>query len=624
MRFAPGSYAVYALANFLFLAGQLIPALIVKAIFDRLTGHATAALGIPALIALFVAVESARFALSFAQVWGYVTFLLTTGALVRRNILAAILRRPGAVPLAVPPGAAVNRFRGDVDETADFPTSYPNVAAYLVGPAMAAAIMARIDLTITIFVVLPLLVAAPITWVAWNRIREYYKLEDYATDDATGFLAEGFDAVQALKLAGAAEGAMARFAALNRTRQTFAVRRRFTRQAADSITASAVSFGIGMVLLLAARDMAQHTFTVGDFALFVYFLQFNTEAATTVANFLGDYAAQSVCIARMEALVLPESPAVLVEYRPVEPTDRPSVNTPSGQVRASPAGGSARGKADGLPRTTGTRRTGQRRPFRDASGHVSGSSRQTGEPEGGERLETLQLRDLTYLYGGGGGIRGVDASIRRGTLTVVTGSVGSGKTTLLRTVLGLLPAEAGEVRWNDRAVANPAAFLQPPRAAYVPQVPKLFSQALIDNILLGRSASEAELIEVIRQAVLEADLDQLDDGLNTVVGPRGVRLSGGQVQRTAAARALVCKPQLLVVDDLSSSLDVETEKLLWDRLLAQTRMTVLAVSHRRATLARADRVIVMREGEVAAQGSPTELLAASDEMRRLWIAGTKP
>jgi ATP-binding cassette subfamily B protein len=122
---------------------------------------------------------------------------------------------------------------------------------------------------------------------------------------------------------------------------------------------------------------------------------------------------------------------------------------------------------------------------------------------------------------------------------------------------------------------------------------------------------------------MDRDLEELDDDLATMVGARGVKLSGGQMQRAAAARMFIREPELLVFDDLSSALDVETERQLWERIFAEEGKTCLVVSHRRPLLRRADHILVLKHGRVEAEGTLSELLQASEEMKELWMQESK-
>jgi len=167
-------------------------------------------------------------------------------------------------------------------------------------------------------------------------------------------------------------------------------------------------------------------------------------------------------------------------------------------------------------------------------------------------------------------------------------------------------------------VDDPASFLIPPQAAYTAQVPKLFSDTLGNNIALGHRSAREDIEDAIRLAVMEPDLELLASGVDTMVGARGVKLSGGQLQRSAAARMFATRADLMVFDNLSSALDIHTETELWQRLFAEREVTAPVVSHRPAALERATEILLMDEGRIVDHGLLVDLLGRSELMRSLW------
>jgi ATP-binding cassette subfamily B protein len=251
------------------------------------------------------------------------------------------------------------------------------------------------------------------------------------------------------------------------------------------------------------------------------------------------------------------------------------------------------------------------RPLRDAFGMTAGGGAPDGAAAAGP-AGAVTFDDVSFSYGGREVLRGVSLEVPAGQTIALVGHTGCGKTTLTNLVPRFYDAGGGRVLVDDQDVRDLRLADLRRHIGIVDQDPFLFSTSIAENIRFGRPDASDDEVRAAARAAQAADfIERLPEAYETVIGERGFTLSGGQRQRIAIARALVMDPRILILDDATSSVDVETEFRIRAALQEVMRdRTTFIIAHRPSTISLAEEVVVLDKGRIEERGSHEELMRA--------------
>ena len=543
-------YVANLVSVFVVVMVELTPGILVREVLNTLQGDTL--LTIPwMLLAAFLGIAMVRFLLYWLATFSNIKMRIPTMDAMRFSLLSRLLQLPAVTALKGSPGEIVSRLRDDIGEMPFVLIEINDIIGLSGFAVVAFYMMYQIAPTATYAIAIPLLMIVLGVRFAFDRIYYYRTERRRATGRVIGFIAETFGSVQAVQVAGAEQHVLNHFRGLNKTREHATLREVLFDGMLGATFHSSLNIGIAIMMFVVNRDAIAGTFKAGDVSLFVYNLGVLSELLFSIGIFVGRLQQVKVSVQRLEHISHQHPVAEMFSQdEPAQPAPMPP-------------------------------------------------------------LEQLTVRGLTAQWPNGTyGIQNIDFDLAPGRLVVITGPVGAGKTTVLRSFLGMLPQVSGEIRWNGAVITEPEERFVPPSVAYTSQVPRLFSDTLRDNLTQGRASVDHHIGTALHGAVLDYDVEQFEQGVDTLVGSRGVRLSGGQVQRAAFARMLYETPQVWCIDDVSSALDIVTEQSLWVRFAAiRTQVACLIVTHRPSVMQMADEIIVLGHGEVLARGTYRDLRA---------------
>jgi ATP-binding cassette, subfamily B, multidrug efflux pump len=545
---------------------------------------------------------------------------------LRQDVFAHVVRLPMAFYGATPTGDVLSRMTNDVSAVWLFlgPGTL-TLTGTLVTYVLALAFMLRISGVLTAAV---LLLAPAVVLLSREYGRAFHRLHRDVQEslaDMNGMLQENVSGIRFVKAYGLEEREGARFAERCREyyRHNVAVSR--TQAAFHGAIGFAASAGTAVVLGIGGWLVIRGDLTLGGFVAFnayLAMLAFPTMALGWVINL---FQRGGSAMGRIN------------EFMRLRP--EPSVEADDCSSRSSPAGnrpadeeniclhddeqghGGREGAADREEPAAGYGDVAQadlsRRSAREARKEKEGEAdlKESGTREGEDAKADpfLLIHDLSFSFPGaarGRALSGVSLAVSRGEIVGLVGQTGSGKSTLLSLILRLHGVPPGTIILDGRDIgAIPLPELRR-RVSLVGQDPFLFSDTILENVCFGSEAPDPDAARrAAGRARILAEVEEMPEGLLTVVGERGISLSGGQKQRITIARALCGAAELLLLDDVLSAVDSETEQEIFREILAiRGDRTILFTTHRMASLSRCDRIVVLSEGRVAEQGTHDDLL----------------
>jgi ATP-binding cassette subfamily B protein len=548
----------------------MIPGLVIREFFNALDSHVNDMSVYYLFMIALAVVAFSHIITTYVGHYADQIHRFNMNCLLKENMLDNIFRKPGGESLSCSNNEALTYFSEDPSNVENSISLTADVVGSLVCLTIMFVILLKINLIITLTVFTPMIMITFLIKAMRSRLQIVRKNSRNASQKVTGMIGELFNSILSVKVSNSEKHILKHLNGLNENRRKMMLKDSMLNQILGVIYSGTVTIGTGIVLLLVASLVKKQEFLIGDFSFLIFSLYTVSNHTSFLGFYLTNYSQTKVAFDRLKKISGDDVGHDLVKYRDV------FINCKQNDYKYS-------------------------------------------MPELSEELRSLRINNLSYSFNESKfGIKNITFEIERGEFVVVTGRIGSGKTTLLKTIMGLLPCSEGCILWNSTPVENCERFFVPPRSAYTPQLPGLFSDSVKNNILLGQDYDPAKFEQAIKSAVMDKDINDLTNGVETLIGTKGIKLSGGQMQRTAAARMFIREAEIYLIDDMSSALDVETEEQLWKGFFKQKCQTCIAVSHRKSTLKKADKIIVLKNGKIETIGKLEEILENCEEMRQLW------